>query len=128
MNELLAGSGSREERQETSSRLRSIEDWSRMLESSKMEPILVFKHSTTCGISFHVLAEVNEFLSKYRKVPFGIVHVAEDRSLSNMIADHTGIRHESPQVIAIRNERPIWHASHWSIDFKEIERLLPTAE
>ena len=127
LNELPSGSASREERPETRSRLQSVEDWSGMLESSETEPILIFKHSTTCGISSHVLAAVNEFLSKNREVPFGIVHVVEDRRLSDAIADHTGIRHESPQMIAIRNKRPIWHTSHWSIDFAEVERLLPTA-
>ena len=95
-----------------------------MLELSKTRPVLVFKHSTTCDISSHVLAEVDGFLSRYRDVPFGIVNVVEDRNLSAVIAEHTGIRHESPQIIAIVNELPIWHASHWSIDRNELERLL----
>jgi len=128
-NALRSGKGSREEKKEAGSRLRSLEDWSRMLESSKTRTVLVFKHSTICGISSSVLVEVEGFLSQHRNVPFGIVNVVEDRDLSDVIADRTRIRHESPQMIAILNERPIWHASHWSIDLNELERFLAnTAE
>ena len=128
-NALRGGKGSREEKKEAGSRLRSLEDWSRMLESSKTRTVLVFKHSTICGISSSVLVEVERFLSQHRDVPFGIVNVVEDRDLSDVIADRTRIRHESPQMIAIVNERPIWHASHWSIDLNELERFLAsTAE
>ena len=95
-----------------------------MLELSKSAPVLIFKHSTSCNISSNVLAEVEAFISRHRKIPFGTVNVVEDRSLSTMIADHTGIRHESPQMIAIANELPIWYASHWSIDLNELEQLL----
>ena len=100
-----------------------------MLESSKTRTVLVFKHSPICDISSSVLDEVEEFLSQHRRVLFGIVNVVEDRSLSDVIADRTRIRHESPQMIAIANELPIWHASHWSIDLNELERFLAnTAE
>ncbi len=97
-----------------------------MLELSKSEPVLIFKHSTSCNISSNLLAEVEGFLSQHRNVPFGTIHVVEDRNLSAVIADHTGIRHQSPQMIAIANEVPIWYASHWSIDLNELERLLAT--
>jgi bacillithiol system protein YtxJ len=125
----LNGNGPCAVKKEVSPRLRSLADWDRMLESSRTRPALVFKHSTICGISSNVLAEVEEFLVQHQSVPFGIVHVVEDRSLSALIADRTGIRHESPQMIAIANELPIWHASHWSIDLNELERFLAyTAE
>ena len=122
--ESLSGNGSLDAKIESGSRLRNLEDWARMLKTSKTRPVLIFKHSTSCGISSNVLAEVEGFLSQHRNVPFGVIHVVEDRNLSAVIADDTGIRHESPQMIAVANELPIWHASHWSIDLDELERLL----
>ena len=124
LNESTGKNPAREEKKEARGRLRTLQDWARMLESSRTEPVLVFKHSPTCGVSSHVLADVDGFVAKHRNIPFGIVHVVEDRGLSNAIEEQTGIRHESPQMIAIRNEQPIWHASHWSIDFKELKQLL----
>lgn len=125
-HESISGNGCLEVTKEASSRLRSFEDWTQMLELSKSEPVLIFKHSTSCNISSNLLAEVEGFLSQHRNVPFGTIHVVEDRNLSAVIADHTGIRHQSPQMIAIANEVPIWYTSHWSIDLNELERLLAT--
>ncbi len=128
LHQLLSTEASSEERSEAISRLRSPEDWTRMLRSSRTEPVLIFKHSTRCDISSHALSEVGDFLSRHQDVPFGIVDVVQDRSLSDEIANHTGIRHESPQLIAIANELPIFHASHWSINVNELERLLADSE
>ena len=104
--------------------LHSDRDWALTLERSNTEPVLVFKHSATCGISSHVLGDVDAFLSEDPAVPMGIVDVIEDRMLSDRIALQTGIRHESPQLIAFRHKKPVWHASHWSIDLDELGRVL----
>lgn len=105
-------------------RLRSASDWESLIAESRTRPVLVFKHSTICGISAHVLEDFLRFAGNDGLVRIGVVHVVEDRALSDAIAEQTGIRHETPQVIAIRNERPIWHASHWSIDLEELDRRL----
>ena len=123
LKDLLGDEGTREGKPESISRLRDADDWAQMLDSSKAEPVLVFKHSTVCGISSEALREVGGFLSENDSVLCGIVYVVEDRNLSDIIAEQTGIRQESPQIIAIENERPIWHASHW-IDLEELERIL----
>jgi bacillithiol system protein YtxJ len=106
-------------------RVCNLKEWSRLLKASEAQPILIFKHSTICGISFTVLQEVEEFLaSRGTTVPMSVVQVIEDRNLSDVIAKQTGISHKSPQLILIRNQSPIWHASHWSIDFKELDGIL----
>ena len=101
--------------------LRDDSDWKDLLRRSRDRPVVLFKHSTSCGVSQQILQEFNEFASRNESIAYGIVNVVEDRSLSDTIAAAMQIRHESPQAIVIENERPVWHASHWSITAKELE-------
>lgn len=78
---------------------------------------LVFKHSTTCPISG---AAHDRFMQWADAAPEGEVrlyrvHVIEDRPLSLGIAQETGVEHQSPQALLMREGRVLWHASHWAI-------------
>jgi bacillithiol system protein YtxJ len=44
-----------------------------------------------------------------------LIEVQGARSISNEIKERTGIAHESPQVIILRNGNAVWHASHWKV-------------
>ncbi len=44
------------------------------------------------------------------------------------MASRTGIKHESPQVIVLRNGRPVYAASHWDITGEEVARAAGAAE
>ncbi|MEK5234597.1 bacillithiol system redox-active protein YtxJ [Paenibacillus sp. FSL L8-0470] len=75
---------------------------------------LLFKHSTTCPIS----AKANEEFTAYAQgseTPAAIVHVIEDRPLSNQIAEDFGIKHESPQIFLLEDGEVRWNTSHWKI-------------
>ena len=105
-------------------RLRNADDWESLLNTSRNETVLVFKHSTICSISSQAFKEFLGFVDGHQSTHVGVVHVVEDGGLSRLIAEYTGIRHESPQLIAIENERPIWHGSHWGIDLGRLEQLV----
>lgn len=51
----------------------------------------------------------------------------EDRELSLAVAERTGVRHESPQVICLFGGRPVGHASHYDINAAELARLVAAA-
>ena len=72
----------------------------------------IFKHSTTCPVSAHAAGEVQAMLSE---LPIYWVNVREQRDLSNWVAEHCGVRHESPQLILLRDGKPekVW--SHFEI-------------
>jgi bacillithiol system protein YtxJ len=76
---------------------------------------VVFKHSTTCPISFAADREMRAFIASHPQVPVHKVLVREQRATSNDIADWTGIEHESPQVIVLRNGKVVASASHGEI-------------
>jgi bacillithiol system protein YtxJ len=51
-----------------------------------------------------------------------LVEIQTARQISNEIGTRTGIEHESPQVIVLRNGEPVWHASHWNVTAKAVEQ------
>jgi bacillithiol system protein YtxJ len=44
-----------------------------------------------------------------------LVEVQRARELSREIENRTGIKHESPQIIVLRNGQVVWDASHFQI-------------
>jgi bacillithiol system protein YtxJ len=95
--------------------LKQDHDLEQLLERSKTDPVLIFKHSTQCSISGQAYEEFTDFAEGVHDLLCGVVLVIENRKLSNAIAERFGVRHESPQVLLIKDGRKVWHASHWSI-------------
>ena len=46
------------------------------------------------------------------------------RDISNEVAEKTGVRHESPQAIIIKDSKVVYHASHYDVTAQEIEQVL----
>jgi len=91
-------------------------------EKSKTRPQLIFKHSTTCGISRMVL---NMFTDSYHlgnenDIYFLDLHTF--RSVSNAVAEKFQVVHQSPQLLVVKNGEVTFHTSHGAItaiDLKE---------
>ena len=99
-------------------------DLEQLLERSKTDPVLIFKHSTQCPVSAQAYEEFMDFVEGVRDVLCGTVLVIETRQLSNAIAERFGVRHQSPQVLLIKDGRVMWHASHWSITSDSLSNAL----
>jgi bacillithiol system protein YtxJ len=84
---------------------------------SNAGPIVIFKHSTTCSISTAAYREVSHFAGE-----IALVEVQNARELSREIEARTGVEHESPQVIVLRNGKAVWHAAHWKIKAEAVEQ------
>jgi bacillithiol system protein YtxJ len=104
--------------------LRQDRDLEQLLEISKSNPVLIFKHSTQCPISSHAYNELREFAASAGELTCGLVRVIEDREISHTIAERFNVPHESPQVIVIKDGRAAWHASHWSITIESLNDAL----
>ncbi|MNM33439.1 hypothetical protein D3C81_440580 [compost metagenome] len=75
---------------------------------------LLFKHSTTCPISAKAYEEFQSYL-KENETDAAVVLVIEDRPVSNKIAEEFGIKHESPQIFLLDDQKVTWNTSHWKI-------------
>lgn len=76
---------------------------------------ILFKHSTTCPISTQAYDEFMKYADSSTAKPWAIVIVQTARPVSNEIAERFGVKHESPQVLYVKNGTVAWHASHWNI-------------
>ena len=84
---------------------------------SNEAPVVIFKHSTTCGISSFAYGE----MARVQGV-VALVEVQSAPEVSREIEVRTGIEHESPQVIILRNGKAVWHASHSRIKAAAVEQ------
>jgi bacillithiol system protein YtxJ len=94
-----------------------------LFKKSGEQSVFLFKHSLTCPIS----AGVFEIVSGI-DADIYLVVVQHSREISNEIAERTGVRHESPQAVIIKDSKPVYHASHYDITAQEIEQILSEQE
>ena len=55
---------------------------------------------------------------------YKVITVQSHRNVSDTAARRFGIRHETPQAILLRDGRPVWNASHFSITADALGRVL----
>ncbi len=82
-------------------------------------PQVIYKHSYNCATCIFSKMKVEDVMkSVIEDADFFFVDVIKNRPVSNQVAELTGIKHESPQVVVIRNGVVAWSASHGSITQK----------
>jgi bacillithiol system protein YtxJ len=96
--------------------LRTMEDLDAALAASGGRPLLVFKHSLTCGTSAFAFEELERLAAAPPEaMEIGVVAVQHSRALSQAIAERWQIRHESPQALLVVDGQLRWHASHYRL-------------
>jgi bacillithiol system protein YtxJ len=84
------------------------------------ELIAIFKHSTRCAISSMAKNRLDGSWDKEMdSVPIYYLDLIKYKDLSKLIAEKTGVEHESPQLILIKNGEVLYSASHNSINTTE---------
>ena len=105
--------------------LHQIVEFERLLAESSQRPLLLFKHSRSCGTSAEALDEVLTHLEEHDgSARVAMVTVQTDRALSNAISARLGVRHETPQALLVRGGRVVWSASHFRVTADEIARAI----
>lgn len=94
-------------------------------EESKLQPVLIFKHSTRCSISQTAL---NRFERNWKDTDASVktyfLDLLSYQNISNQVADYFNVEHESPQVLLLENSKPTLVRSHLSINALEIKDRL----
>ena len=99
--------------------LDTLEKLKAAIDESRIRPVLLFKHSNQCGISAGVFRDVSQV-----EVNINLVVVQTARDISNEIERQTGVKHQSPQAIVLKNGEPVYHASHYDITAQDITEHL----
>lgn len=93
--------------------LKNVAQLDAYLQNSQNQPVMFFKHSPRCGVSHYARAELEKALKAVsHPIPVCEVDVLAARPVSNMLAEKSGVTHESPQVLLMRGEECVWHGSH----------------
>jgi bacillithiol system protein YtxJ len=87
--------------------LDDVESLDQLLVQSHTGPVVIFKHSNSCGISSFAYDHMSKVASTV-----GIVTVQKARNVSDEIARRLGVAHESPQVLIVHRGSVVWSASH----------------
>ena len=104
-------------------RITDVESFEELASQSQNAPVVVFKHSTTCPISAAAYNEMSRFDGEV-----ALVEVQRAGSLSNEIEQRTGVAHESPQVLVLRNGKVVWDASHWKVKAEAVRQAVQNAD
>ena len=90
------------------------EQWQGLLDESMNETVFLFKHSIRCGVSSMVLSRFERQMRERNK-NYYFLNILANRDLSNWIADELNIRHESPQLIVLKEAKVIAYDSHYNL-------------
>ena len=105
--------------------LNSLEQIKTIKELSKSETILVFKHSTRCGISSMVIKRFeNLFDSSMNNIKVYYLDLLNFRAISDEVGYIFQVQHQSPQLLIIRNEVAVLNVSHYDITTVNIQKYL----
>lgn len=95
-----------------------------LIDRSRQRPIVIFKHSRACGTSAQAFDELQSLLYEGGTADVYVVDVLRHRSTSQAVASRFGIRHESPQVLVLRDGAVGWHGSHFRVTAEAIRQAL----
>lgn len=100
--------------------------FARALKASADKPVLVFKHSTQCPISGAAYRRMAKYLHEAgdNAPPFYFVKVIERRPVSQGIAKKLDVKHESPQLILLKDGKSVWSTSHHAITSEALKKAL----
>lgn len=106
--------------------LRSAADFDALLEASRERPVALLKHSVACPISSRGRHEFLR-LDDEGDPPLYTVIVQAARDVSRTVAERLGVRHETPQVILVKDGEAVFHASHFGVTAGAVREALREA-
>lgn len=110
------------------SKLTHLSDLSELqaaIAESRERPVLLFKHSRTCGVSHEAMDELQAHVARgATPAAYKVITVQSHRRLSDEAAALLGVRHETPQAILVKDGRVVWNASHFRITADRLDQAL----
>jgi bacillithiol system protein YtxJ len=105
--------------------LSDLADLEAALAESSRRPVVIFKHSRTCGTSFEALDELQAHIQGASAgAAYRLITVQNHRDMAREVETRLGIRHETPQAILLRDGRAVWSASHFRITARQLDAAL----
>lgn len=104
--------------------LSTLEQLAEIENESATHPVVIFKHSTRCGISRMVLKRFEkEFDLPKEKMTLYLLDLLSYREISQEIALRFDVIHESPQLLVIQDKKVIYAVSHHAIQAADLSQF-----
>ena len=90
--------------------------------ASHEQPVLIFKHSTTCSISAAAKGKIErQWADSGLDLPIYYLDLLRFRPISSQIAQEFGVEHQSPQLLLIQDGECRYNASHMGIRLSDVK-------
>ncbi|MBT3587981.1 MAG: bacillithiol system redox-active protein YtxJ [Flavobacteriaceae bacterium] len=94
----------------------SVDEINTIKEISKRQAILIFKHSTRCGISRVVIKKFESLFNEENKqLKVYYLDLLNFREVSSKLSEVFQVTHQSPQLLVIKNGISVNDESHYEI-------------
>ena len=90
----------------------------------KDNPVAAVFKAGVCHKTNEMFQHVQAQLEPREDVPLGIIRVVEARPASNRVAEMTGVRHESPQLLLFKEGKAVYDRDNWDITEESIAEAL----
>ncbi len=117
-----AAEGEPSERASSFRFLESEEELAAVIDSSFHTNVAIFLHDPWCPISARAFRQMEQL---GRELP--TIDVSRQRLVSAEVERRTGVRHQSPQVIVLRDAIATWDASHSGVTAAKVRAALDGA-
>ncbi|QTE23393.1 bacillithiol system redox-active protein YtxJ [Polaribacter cellanae] len=105
--------------------LTSLEQLETIKKESETESVLIFKHSTRCGISSMVIKQFEKLFSEeHKNLKVYYLDLLNYRDISDEVGYSFQVMHQSPQLIVVRNGVSVYDASHYEITQTDLSRFM----
>lgn len=104
----------------------SLEQIDKIKRHSENQPVIIYKHSTRCGISSLAIDRLERAWKEeeMQSVQTYFLNLISYREISQAIAHTFGVQHESPQLLLIKDGKCAFHASHMAISYQVLKNQL----
>jgi bacillithiol system protein YtxJ len=89
---------------------------------SHADTVILFNHDPYCPVSAAAFEEMRGASGDVR-----LIDVSRLRDVTRELAQRTGVRHESPQVIVLRDGEATWSASHFRVTAEAVAKAVGEA-
>lgn len=105
--------------------LTSLDQLETIKKESNSGAVLIFKHSTRCGISRTVIKQFEKlFTADHENLKVYYLDLLNYRNISDEVGASFQVVHASPQLIVVRNETAVHDASHNDITLINLSRFI----
>lgn len=112
----------------------NVKDWKILTDTKELveivkesynKPVVLFKHSTRCGLSSGAKFRLEESWDELTyDIHFYYLDLIAYRDVSNLIANQFDVVHQSPQIIIVYHGKAIYHTSHHRISISDLNIAL----